>query len=319
MRENEIHVIYETLAGSRLYGTHRPDSDYDWRGVAIPPFNVFFGSQNFDQLEEKAIDRVIYGLSKFATLAADANPNIVELLFAPREFWKKSTPTWERIIQNRNLFISTKCKHTFLGYAFSQLKRIKTHKKWIDSPPQKPDRAKLGLSVESKIQPDALKALKTIPTAILGGNLSDAVKKEIEYELDKGNFNSYRAWKESRNPARAQLEIKFGYDTKHGMHLVRLLHMGEELLKTGKLNVSRIGVDADLLNKIREGLWSYEKLIEYAEEKEALFEKLYTESPLPEKPNRKKIEELLISIYCEFFSINYSVASQAVKHANQEK
>ncbi|AEZ66297.1 hypothetical protein phiTE_131 [Pectobacterium phage phiTE] len=37
----------------------------------------------------------------------------------------------------------------------------------------------------------------------------------------------------NRNAARHELEEKFGYDTKHAMHLVRLLRMSQEILETG--------------------------------------------------------------------------------------
>src|ERR1039458_5020213 len=35
--------------------------------------------------------------------------------------------------------------------------------------------------------------------------------------------DQYNGWKAQRNPKRAELEAKFGYDTKHAMHLVRLM------------------------------------------------------------------------------------------------
>ena len=59
-----------------------------------------------------------------------------------------------------------------------------------------------------------------------------------------------------------ELEEQFGYDTKHAMHLVRLLRMGAEILSTGQVNVLRS--DATELLEIRNGKWSYDELLEYA-------------------------------------------------------
>lgn len=63
--------------------------------------------------------------------------------------------------------------------------------------------------------------------------------------------------------ARAELEAQHGYDTKHAMHLVRLLRMGEEILSTGRVNVRR--EDADELMAIRKGALSYDQLLEQSE------------------------------------------------------
>jgi len=67
-------------------------------------------------------------------LAADANPNILELLFSPPDCIKLMTPYMEKLIDNRDLFISKKIRFTYAGYAFNQLKRIKGHRAYLLSP-----------------------------------------------------------------------------------------------------------------------------------------------------------------------------------------
>ena len=37
------HTIHQILGGSHLYGTNRPDSDSDVRGVCLMPTNVLLG------------------------------------------------------------------------------------------------------------------------------------------------------------------------------------------------------------------------------------------------------------------------------------
>lgn len=84
-----------------------------------------------------------------------------------------------------------------------------------------------------------------------------------QYKEAKENHRKYWEWKSNRNEVRSELEIEHGYDTKHAMHLVRLLRMGEEILRDGEVIVKR--PDAEELLAIRNGAWKYEELLEYAE------------------------------------------------------
>lgn len=99
----------------------------------------------------------------------------------------------------------------------------------------------------------------------------------------------------NRNEKRSELEEKFGYDTKHAMHLVRLLRTGEEILSEGIVRVKR--PDAKELLDIRNGLFSYDELLIYAEEKDKLIrEVLYKETALPKKANVNFAAKILMEI-----------------------
>ena len=44
-------TIYLVLAGSRAYGTNNPESDWDYRGIAISPIETYVGIlDNFEQV-----------------------------------------------------------------------------------------------------------------------------------------------------------------------------------------------------------------------------------------------------------------------------
>lgn len=86
-----------------------------------------------------------------------------------------------------------------------------------------------------------------------------------------------------------------GTDFKHGMHLVRLLRMGREILEHGEVLVKR--PDAKELLEIRRGSWSYEQLVSYGEEQDDLIRnKLYQETKLPKKPNVELASNLILQI-----------------------
>lgn len=124
-----------------------------------------------------------------------------------------------------------------------------------------------------------------------------------EYRLAKERHEQYWTWKNNRNKVRSQLEEQFGYDSKHASHLVRLLRMGEEILTTGQVHVKR--PDATELLEIRNGKWSYDELIRYAEAKDKkIREQLYNSTPLPKKPDIKFAAELLMEIQDLMWSRN---------------
>lgn len=93
---------------------------------------------------------------------------------------------------------------------------------------------------------------------------------------------------------RRRLVQKFGYDTKNACHLIRLLKMGIEFLKEGRLHVKRS--DVEYLLSIKRGEWS---LDEVKKESDKLFkeaEKVYKSSKLPETPDYRKINKLCVDI-----------------------
>lgn len=92
-------------------------------------------------------------------------------------------------------------------------------------------------------------------------------------------WDAYRTWEASRNPARAELERRHGYDTKHAMHLVRLMRTGLEVLETGELRVRR--PDADDLNAVRDGALSFDELITLASELQGRIERAAARTALP--------------------------------------
>jgi predicted nucleotidyltransferase len=332
--------------GSHAYGTNTPASDEDFKGIAIPTKQYFLGTMHrFEQAELKAPDpdAVIYDIRKFFNLAADCNPNIIEVLHTDPSDHFVVTPIGEEILAHKNDFLSKKIKFTFMGYSVAQLKRIKTHKRWIMDPPShSPSRAELGLPEQTLIPTDQLLAaqaevqkeldrfqfdfmegmeesqkvgLRSTVAEMLGelkittdqhwmaaarkigldDNFIHLMQLERQYAGAKREWDQYQNWKKTRNPARAALEEKYGYDTKHAYHLVRLIRMCREILTTGKVLVKR--PDREELLTIRNGSWTYEQLIEFADREELELNELYnTSTALPKMPNKEKLDQLCIKL-----------------------
>lgn len=138
-------------------------------------------------------------------------------------------------------------------------------------------------------------------TPLLGfdTNFIECLNQEKAYYKAIDDWEKYQHWKTTRNPARAELEAKYGYDTKHAMHLVRLLRMAEEILTTNYLTVYR--PDREFLKEIRRGVWTYDELISYIEEQKERLSKM--QSTLPLKPNYNFLQSLYQGIIESYFNI----------------
>jgi len=298
-------LIYKVIHGSHAYGFSTEDSDTDIRGICIPPKEYFLSmDRRFDQFEGEG-DIVIYNIQKFFKLAVECNPNVIELIYIDDPSLVLLETEWsKRIKENRNLFLSTRVKFTFSGYAYSQLHRIKTHKKWLlDPPTHAPTRQEFNLAENNPMTNSELGALNKMikNEEKLDGTAMNIVRRENAYQNAKQHWKQYQNWIATRNPARAELEKKYVYDTKHGCHLVRLLRMGEEILTQGKVIVQR--PDAEELLDIRRGAWSYEKIVSYAEEIDKKLQEIYDsgKSPLPKFADRNKLNEVLMGIIEEYW------------------
>jgi hypothetical protein len=275
----DTFLIYKVVAGSRAYGLDSPGSDLDMRGVCIPPRRYLLGLRPFEQWEQREAqgDTVIYALVKFVRLALACNPNIIELLYVEPRHILFINDYGQRLLKHRDQFLSKQVRHTFAGYALSQLKRIEGHHRWLANPPaHQPTQAEFGgWPVEGRYKfPD-----------------HDA---ERAYRAALKHWQDYQTWQQNRNPARAELERKYGYDTKHAVHLLRLLKMGVEILSTGQVHVYR--PDREWLREVRHGLLSYEALLDVAAFYEARLEELYETSSLPDQPDFEAAEALVIEL-----------------------
>lgn len=356
------NLIYVTLHGSQAYGLNNELSDVDVKGICVPPqyvednlFERFEQAENHPLIEEKLghlrnpknpiFESTIYSLRKFFILAANVNPNIIELLWTDPEDQFIREPLMGQLIYRRNMFLSTKAKFTFSGYAYAQAKKIERHRKWIVMGElQEPKREDFGLPpvrppgveevfgyIKSRVEqwnfnqfpleesdradmkeliwdlvyelshkqvswdnwPDAYAAgvlHKMQDELSLKDEVVDLINRERAFFKEMNTYKSWLRWKKERNPARRELEVKSGYDTKHASHLVRLMRMGYEIITEGKVIVKR--PDREELLAIKNGAWSYERVMEFAAEMQAKLDEAYKHSPLPKKVEYEDLNRL---------------------------
>lgn len=96
-----------------------------------------------------------------------------------------------------------------------------------------------------------------------------------------------------KKPKKKRVRSKFGFDTKHASHLIRLSRSGVEILKTGTILVKR--PDAEELLGIRNGTREFEDIEEEAINLEKEMEDLYQKNPckLPKNIDCDYLDELV--------------------------
>lgn len=304
MNEDEVRssTIFLVKHGSVAYGTNTPTSDVDEKGVAVPRGReYYYGPKTFEQKDsgwEDGHDRCIYDLRKFISLAKDCNPNIVEVLYVDKADRIKVTNVGDALLGMRSMFLSQKAAKTFVGYAVAQLHRIHGHHKWLNSPPKEPVESDFTKThYLSRAETPWKRKFSGHEIHIDSETENYVTIKHIDHEAfdaAKKDWKNYQDWKAKRNPARATIEAKYGYDTKHAYHLVRLLRMGSEILRDGSVVVKR--PDKDELLDIRHGKYTYQELLVMAEDLKADVDRTLISSPLPKEVDMEEINKKQMDI-----------------------
>jgi predicted nucleotidyltransferase len=143
---------------------------------------------------------------------------------------------------------------------------------------------------------DVEERLRAVATAALGipSDVASTLNAEKRYRAALKHWDSYQTWQAQRNPARAELERSHGYDTKHAMHLIRLMRMDLEVLQTGELRVRRD--DAEELSTIRDGALSFEELLALAGGLQRSMETAAAATQLPPDVDYERVDGLLLEL-----------------------
>jgi len=115
--------------GSRAHGTANADSDRDFHAIRVEPREFITGLSHFDSQRHSTAasgakssrddtDTTVYGLRKWAGLAAAGNPNMYVLLHLPR--YELLDDKGQMLLDGRDLFVSKQAAPKFIGYLRSQ-------------------------------------------------------------------------------------------------------------------------------------------------------------------------------------------------------
>lgn len=303
------HIILLTLGGSHAYGTNVEGSDVDLRGCAVNSTEDLLGLSSFETFENKETDTVIYSLNKLIDLLINCNPNVIEML-GSKPVWVH--PDGQKLIDNRKLFLSKKAIHSFGGYANAQLRRLQNAvaRDRVTQPEQEKhimnalkqsiyafngkynmDNAQIKLFLKKSSEPDK-------DVEVCGDiNLTDFPIRQFS-SLMNDLSNVIRTYNTLNNRNKKK---DFAHLNKHAMHLIRLYLMAIDIFEKEEIITYREN-DRDFLLSIRNGKYQNEdgtykpEFFEFVTELENKMKYAMENTNLPDKPNIKKIEELVIEI-----------------------
>jgi len=325
---NGYDIVMEMMAGSHLYGTDTPESDKDYIGVILPAASEVFGFNVMKELDvsivsklengknsKDATDRKFYEFRHFVKLAAENNPNIIELLFVNSDSLLVGSYISDLLLSKVNMFVDHNKIYTkYLAYAGSQ-----KHKMLI-----KPENYTeiirsldflydyIGTNTLSNLSdPNTIKKSKQLllelNDKIIGLQIPINFNSSF---ISIGDLNLNKsitvkaaittlAERAKKAGSRTDLYVKYGFDTKFGSHCVRLLLEALSLLKEGKISFPL--EDAPFIREIKCGKYTKEQTVAIIKDLEKQVECVYNNLKVKKSCDKQGVENLVVSTLQKYF------------------
>lgn len=307
------NICLLTLGGSHAYGLATPTSDLDIRGIATHTPRDIFSNHNFEQVVETTTDTIIYSVTKMINLLSNVNPNTIEILGCHPEDYLYLNEDGKDILEHKDIFLSKRCLGAFAGYAGAQLARLENYV-YRESLSQPKREEHIRTSMESAMRAFHEKYAKFDEGAIrlyADKAVNEDMESEIFMDCDLKHYpvRDYKMmWEELNNIVKTYKHLGHRnakkddlHLNKHIMHLFRLYLMAIDILEKCEINTYR-GADHDYLMAICNGYYMNEdgtikkELYEELDRLKTRVEEAKKTTKLPDRPNYKEIEDLLVRI-----------------------
>lgn len=311
LRTNEHlgnNIVLLTLGGSHAYGMDKETSDLDCRGIALNSKKEILLGTDFEQVVDADTDTTVYSFNKMIKLLRESNPNVIEQIGCLPEHYMILTDIGRELIENRKMFLSKICIHTFAGYSESQLRRLENKSARLLSQEQYEEH--ILKSIQNARYDFKNRYFPTDQDNIelyIDKSVHDGYESEIymnihlkHYPLRDwvGMWNEMKAIVSSYNKMGKRNEKAISHDKlgKHMAHLLRLYMMCIDILEKEEIITYR-SEEHDLLMSIRNGEFLDEnrqptsEFYDLLNEYEKRFEYAKANTSLPEVPDYKRINE----------------------------
>lgn len=319
MQSNDYRFLYENnnlgkniiligLGGSYAYGMNKDSSDLDIRGISLNKKEEVLLGIDFEQVVDEKTDTTIYSFNKMIELLTKMNPNTCEILGLQDWQYFYLHPIGRELLENRKMFLSKICIHTFGGYAGSQLRRMENKAARLVGQAQ--NEAYILKSInnakydfKNRYYPHDESDVKLyIDTAVQEGYDSeifmDVCLKHYPLRDWTGMWNEMKAIVSSYNKIGKRNEKAISHNKlgKHMAHLIRLYMMCIDILEKEEIITYRTD-EHDLLMSIRNGEYLDEnrqpttEFYDLLNEYEKRFDYAKNNTSLPDVPDYRRINE----------------------------
>lgn len=119
-------ILFESLASRRAYGVATPERDIGVRGIfAVPASANLSPDPPPNQLSETRNYAALHSIQRIVELLAEINPNILVVLYIPKDCAPRSAREARLLTTGRALFVSKQFTETHIGYAISLIKVVR--------------------------------------------------------------------------------------------------------------------------------------------------------------------------------------------------
>lgn len=131
MKIGNHEILLLGIVGSTAYGLNHTGSDVDRQGIFAAPTSAFHGLTLPRETHDKDVlgtdtDVTIHEARKWCKLAMGCNPTVTEVVWLPEQLIEISNTWGDELRTIRSCFPTAKgVRNSYLGYADSQLKRLK--------------------------------------------------------------------------------------------------------------------------------------------------------------------------------------------------
>ena len=311
LRTNEHlgeNIILLTLGGSHAYGMDKEGSDVDIRGIALNTKPEILLGNDFDAVVDVPTDTTIYSFNKMLQMLSSNNPNTIEILGCRPEQYLHLKPVGQELLDNRKMFLSKLCIHSFGGYASAQMRRLQNKAARLMD--QTEHETYILKSIEnakydfkSRYYPHDEDSVRLYIDESTQPGYDSEIFMDValtHYPLRDwtGMWNEMKSIVSGYNRIGKRNEKAISHDKlgKHMAHLLRLFMMCIDILEKEDIITYR-AEEHDLLMQIRNGEFLDEKrqptaeFYEILDEYEKRFDYAKEHTSLPEIPDYKRIHE----------------------------
>ncbi len=286
----EPRIVYAAVVGSQAWGLAGPDSDEDVRGAFVLPFEMYASLWEApDEIQDPSGDRAYWEIEKLIHQGLRGDANTLECLWTP--LVKIATPIGERLVREREMFVSMNVLGSFGRYAQSQFKKIER------SLERNAALTHLLAGIEGEGVADVDAAVAHLARVIPGDakGRRREVTAMIRSTFDRGLVDraDFGALVDAVRAGRRR-ELEPGpHRPKNAYNLLRLLHSCLSWLRTGAPLIRVEGPLRETLLGIKEQRTPIEETLALAQATAAEIDAAAHDAKLPEAPDYEAADRLL--------------------------